>query len=62
MPLRWQPFVCVKMATKFYNFMNENVRALKDALEKLKTRKIASRILTGILSNNSEISSSQIQF
>ena len=53
----WQPSVrlSVKMATKFQNAMNEDVRAQKDALENLNTRKSTSRrILTGILSKNSE--------
>ena len=37
------------------NVMNEDVRAIKDALESLNTRKSTSRrILTGILSKNSE--------
>ena len=36
--------------------MNEDVRAQKDALENLNTRKSTSRrILTGILSKNSEL-------
>jgi len=36
--------------------MNEDVRAEKDALENLNTRKSTSRrILTGILSKNSEL-------
>ena len=40
---------------KVFFFWNENVRALKDALENLTKRKSASRrILTGILSNNSK--------
>ena len=44
------------MATKFQNVMNEDARAQKDALENLKTRKSTSRrILTGILSKNSEL-------
>ena len=44
------------MATKLENVMNEDVRAQKDALENLKTRKSTSRrILTGILSKNSEL-------
>ena len=33
---------------------DEDVRALKDALENLNTRHSTSRILTGILSKNSE--------
>ena len=43
------------MATKFYNFINKDVRALEDALENLNSRKSTSRrILTGILSRHSE--------
>ena len=43
------------MAMKFYNAVNEDVRAQKDALENLNTRKSTSRrILRGILSKNSE--------
>ena len=43
------------MATKFQNFMNDNVRALKHALENLDTGKSTfRRILTGILSKHSE--------
>ena len=43
------------MATKFENAVNEDVRAQKDALENLNTRKSTSRrILTGILSKNFE--------
>ena len=39
-----------------WNVMNEDVRAQKDALENLNTRKSTSRrILTGILSKNSEL-------
>ena len=56
--LPWQPNVrlSVKMATKFQNVMNEDVRAQKDALENLNTRKSTSRrIRTGILSKNSEL-------
>ena len=38
------------------NVMNEDVRAEKDALENLNRRKSTSRrILTGILSKNSEV-------
>ena len=38
------------------NVMNEDVRAQKDALENLNTRKSTTRrILTGILSKNSEL-------
>ena len=45
--------VSVKMATKFSNAVNEDVRAQKDALENLNTQKSTSRrILTGILSKN----------
>ena len=44
------------MATKFENVMNEDVRAEKDVLENLNTRKSKSRmILTGISSKNSEL-------
>ena len=44
-----------KMASRFFFFWNENVRALKDALENLTKRKSTSRrILTGILSDNSK--------
>ena len=44
----------VMMATKFLNVMNEDVRASKDALENLNTRKSTSRrILRGMLSKNS---------
>ena len=43
------------MATKFLNFMNNDVGALEDALENLNSRKSTSRrILTGILSRHSE--------
>ena len=43
------------MATKFYNFINKDGRALEDALENLNSRKSTSRrILTGILSRHSE--------
>ena len=53
----WQPSVCLsaKMATKFQNFMNDDVRALKHALENLDTGKSTfRRILMGILSRHSE--------
>ena len=53
----WQPSIrlSAKMATKFQNFMNDNVRALKHALENLDTGKSTfRRILTGILSKHSE--------
>ena len=56
--LPWQPSerVSVKMATKFQNVMNEDVRAQKDASKNLNTQKSTSRrILTGILSKNSEL-------
>ena len=55
--LPWQPFVLLddKMATNFKKFKNGDVRALKDALEKLNTRKTTSRrILTSILLRHSE--------
>ena len=53
--LPWQPSLRAKMATKFQNVMNEDVRALKDSLENLNERKSRwRRILTGILSKNSE--------
>ena len=55
--LPWQPSIrlSAKMATKFQNFMNDNVRALKHALENLDTGKSTfRRILTGILSKHSE--------
>ena len=55
--LPWQPAVRLrfKMATKFLNVMKEDVRAQKDALENLNTRKSTSRrILRGMLSKNSE--------
>ena len=43
------------MATKFLNFMNNDVGALEDTLENLNSRKSTSRrILTGILSRHSE--------
>ena len=43
------------MATKFSNFRNEDVRALKDSLENQNTRKtISRRTLAGILSRRSE--------
>ena len=37
--LPWEPSVCLsaKMVTKFYNFVNEDVRASKDALENRNT-------------------------
>lgn len=37
----WQPSVLLsaKIATKFENVINEDIRTLKDALEKLNTRK-----------------------
>lgn len=37
----WQPSVLLsaKIATKFENVINEDTRTLKDALEKLNTRK-----------------------
>ena len=43
------------MATKFQNFMNDDVRALKHALENLNTWKSTfRRIPTGTLSRHSE--------
>ena len=55
LPWHPSPRLSAKMVTKFKNVMNEDVRALKDSLESLNTRKSTSRrILTGILSNNSE--------
>ena len=56
--LPWQPSVrlSAKMAAKFFkNVMNEDVRALKDALENPNTQMSTTRrILSGILSKNSE--------
>ena len=56
--LPWQPSVCLsaKVAAKFFflNVMNEDVRALKDALENLNSQMSTSRrILSGILLKNS---------
>ena len=52
------------MASKFSNdVMSEDVKALKDALENLNTQKSASRrILSGILSKNSENSKLKPKF
>ena len=64
--MQWQPSVCfsAKMASKFSNdVMSEEVKALKDALENLNTQKSASRrILSGILSKNSENSKLKPKF
>ena len=53
-----------KMAAKFLNnVMNEDVKALKDALESLNTQKSTSRrILSGILSKTSENSKLKPKF
>ena len=56
--LPWQPPVrlSAKMMTESKNFMNEDARTLKDALENLNTGKSTSgRVLTGILPKNSEL-------
>ena len=51
----WKPCVSVPRWRQGFFFWNENVRALKDALENLTKRKSTSRrILTGILSNISK--------
>ena len=51
------------MAARFKNVMNEDVRALKDDEEYLKTRKNTSRtILSGILSKNYESSELRRKF
>ena len=52
------------MAAKFLNnVMNEDVKALKDALESLNTQKSTSRrILSGILSKTSENSKLKPKF
>ena len=48
-------YVSVPRWRQRFFFWNENVRALKDALENLTKQKSTSRrILTGILSNNSK--------
>ena len=55
--LQWQRSVrfSAKMASRFQNVMNKDVRALRDDLENLNTRKRTSRrILSGILSKNSQ--------
>ena len=44
-----------KMASRFKNVMNEDIRSSKDALEDLNTHRSTSRrILSGIFSKNSE--------
>ena len=47
-----------KMASMFKIVMNENARALKDALQNLNTRKSKKDQFTGILSENYEVSQS----
>ena len=58
--LPWQPYVCLGgnllyVSVIHKNFINKDVRALKDALENLHTGKSTSRrILTNILSKYAE--------